>query len=118
MMKSKHGLVKRKNDIKFFDLNTMEVVCTFNQCIDKFTISGQEEIVKNPKWNQGNPVHSISHFHQCNECGKKVSSKEDKKTSKNDFEKSILQGPERTKKRLSKRMGKCAGEATAGSAKP
>lgn len=105
-MKSKNGLVKRKNDIKFFDLTTMQVICTFNQCIDKFTISGQEEVVKTPKWNDGKPIHSISYFHQCNECGKKVASRDDKKTSRDDYHKSILQGPDRTTKRMSKFKGK------------
>ena len=66
-------LSKKKNDITFIDPVTMQVRCTFNQCIDKFTLQGME--VKNMP--NGNEFTSA--YHECNECGQRVKGKGDSK---------------------------------------
>ena len=72
--------LKRLNpDIDFIDPVTMQKVCSFNQCISKFTETGVEEIVRNPKWKDGQEHRRISHFHACSECGRRHISKGDKK---------------------------------------
>jgi len=82
------ALSKRKNDVKFFNLETGEVVCTFNQCLHKFTIIGSEDITRTPIVGVDDndkfirtEVVSKTYFHQCKECGRKVSDKTDKKKS-------------------------------------
>jgi hypothetical protein len=79
------ALSKRKNDIKFFNLETGEVVCTFNQCLHKFTVTGSHDITRTPIVGMDvdnnyirSEVVSKTYFHQCSECGRKVSDKEDK----------------------------------------
>jgi len=64
-------LTKRKSDISFIDPTTMEVRCTFNQCIDKFTIGEYETI---PKAN-GNEYTVF--YHKCAECGQRVKGRGD-----------------------------------------
>lgn len=65
-------LSKKKNDISFIDPVTMEVVCTFNQCVKKFTKEGTDVIITD----KGKEF--ISCYHQCEECGRKVIGKGDK----------------------------------------
>jgi hypothetical protein len=88
-------LNKRKNDIKFFNLETGEVVCTFNQCCHKFTIEGTQEATSTPVVGVDanddfirETVVSEVHFHQCEECGRKVSSKTDRSKTFDDYRKS------------------------------
>jgi hypothetical protein len=82
------ALSKRKNDIKFFNLETGEVVCTFNQCLHKFTITGTHDITRTPVVGMDEndkfirkEVVSETYYHQCSECGRKVSDKADKNKS-------------------------------------
>jgi hypothetical protein len=93
MAKDKPKLISaRKNDIKFFDTTTGQVVCTFNQCRHKFTIESTQTVTNNPvigtdendKFIRIN-VESESHFHQCSECGRKISNREDRRKSIKDY---------------------------------
>jgi len=64
---------KKKVDVSFIDPQTMEVRCTFNQCVNKFTIEDYEVFVTD----KGNEF--VSAFHVCNECGQRVKAKGDSK---------------------------------------
>ena len=64
-------LSKKKTDITFIDPATMQVRCTFNQCVDKFTIEGTE--VK--KLANGNEF--TAGYHECVECGQRVKGRGD-----------------------------------------
>lgn len=66
-------LSKKKVDITFIDPTTMEPRCTFNGCVDKFTI----EDVEVHKTTKGNTF--VSAFHACNECGQRVKARGDGK---------------------------------------
>ena len=66
-------LSKKKTDITFIDPATMQVRCTFNQCVDKFTIEGIE--VK--KLANGNEFTTA--YHECSECGQRVKGRGDGK---------------------------------------
>lgn len=66
-------LSKKKNDITFIDPVTMQARCTFNQCVDKFTIEGIEV----QKLSNGNEFTSA--YHECNECGQRVKGRGDGK---------------------------------------
>jgi hypothetical protein len=78
-------LSKLKVDIDYIDPITMEKVCSFNQCIDKFTVKLQEEITTYPRWKNGLPLVKTSYFHACSECGRKHKSKTDKAKSASSF---------------------------------
>ena len=65
-------LSKKKVDVSFIDPKTMQVRCTFNQCVDKFTIEGTETTTSNGKT-------FVSAYHECNECGQRVKAKGDGK---------------------------------------
>ena len=62
---------KKKNDVSFYDPVTMEVRCTFNQCVKKFTVEGSEIVTKD------NGGEFIVFYHQCEECGQRVRAKGD-----------------------------------------
>jgi hypothetical protein len=64
-------LTKKKVDVSFIDPETMEVVCTFNQCYKKFTIEGTD-VVTFPSGKE-----FVQGFHECNECGRRVKGKGD-----------------------------------------
>ena len=78
-------LSKLKNDIDFIDPVTMQKVCSFNQCVNKFTEEGSEEITTYPKWKDGAPLIKTTHYHLCNECGRKHRSKADKSKNVHSF---------------------------------
>jgi hypothetical protein len=64
---------KKKSDISFIDPQTMQVRCTFNGCVDKFTLEGFEvKILDNGK-------EFVSAYHECNQCGQRVKAKGDSK---------------------------------------
>ena len=64
-------LSKKKSDISFIDPKTMQVRCTFNQCVNKFTIEDYEvKTLPNGK-------EFVSAFHACHECGQRVKAKGD-----------------------------------------
>ena len=66
-------LSKKKNDIVFIDPKTMQPRCSFNQCVNKFTIEDYEvKILDSGK-------EFVSAFHACNECGQRVKAKGDSK---------------------------------------
>lgn len=64
-------LSKKKNDINFIDPVTGEVVCTFNQCHQKFT-KNDLEIVTLPSGKE-----FVKAFHKCTECGRTIKAKGD-----------------------------------------
>ena len=64
-------MVKKKEDIKFIDPKTMTVRCTFNGCVDKFTVEDFEV------YTTDNGKEFVSAFHACNECGQRVKAKGD-----------------------------------------
>lgn len=103
------ALSKRKNDIKFFNLDTGEVVCTFNQCLHKFTEVGSHSITRTPVIDKDDDdkfirteVVSESYYHQCSECGRKVSDKADKSKSYQDYQRNKMRQIHSSKKKLIK----------------
>jgi hypothetical protein len=64
---------KKKEDISFIDPTTMQVRCTFNGCVDKFTVEDFEVFVTD------NGKEFVSAFHACNECGQRVKAQGDGK---------------------------------------
>jgi len=74
-----------KVDVDYIDPVTMEKVCSFNQCIDKFTVESEVEITTYPKWKDGLPLVKTSYFHACSDCGRKHKSRADKTKSVHSF---------------------------------
>jgi len=74
-----------KNDIDYIDPVTLQKVCSFNQCIEKFTITGHQDSVRYPKFNNGEPLVTHAHYHECNECGRRYRSRADKKKNIESF---------------------------------
>jgi hypothetical protein len=66
-------LTKKKVDVFYIDPKTMEQVCSFNQCVDKFTIEGEE--IKPTKYGK----EFVTCYHECTECGRREISQSDKK---------------------------------------
>jgi hypothetical protein len=62
---------KKKVDVSFIDPKTMQVRCTFNQCVSKFTIEDYEVFTTD----KGKEF--VSAFHACNECGQRVKAQGD-----------------------------------------
>ena len=71
----KTKLSKKKNDIIYIDPVTMQKVCSFNECINKFTKEGTE-VIKSPK---GSMYDYVVYYHECTQCGRRERGKEDKK---------------------------------------
>jgi len=64
-------MAKKDIDIKFIDPETMEVCCTFNHCVDKFTLEDFEvHTTENGK-------EFVSAFRVCEECGQRMKAKGD-----------------------------------------
>jgi hypothetical protein len=65
-MTRKFKAKKFKDDVSFVDPTTMEVRCTYNQCVDKFTIEAYEvkTLPSGYEW--------VSGFHACNQCGQRI----------------------------------------------
>jgi hypothetical protein len=74
------ALGKIKNDIKFFDPVTMEVICTYNGCHSKFDLMYEEKIYVIPT-RKSSSVSYTEQYRVCNECNKKFQSDIDKKVS-------------------------------------
>lgn len=68
-------LSKKKVDISFLDPETMQVVCTFNGCVDKFTKEDYEV------YTTKNNKELVKVFHVCEECGRRVQGRGDAKKS-------------------------------------
>ena len=74
-------LSKKKNDIKIIRfVEGVEVSCSFNQCIDKFSPSSHD-ITRTPNWNGKKPITSKTFFWKCSECGTKINAKGDRTKS-------------------------------------
>jgi len=76
-----------KNDIRFVDPITMEVVCNYNGCKDKFSIINDSKTVKHiPNRIQEREITFMVQSRQCSECNRKFQLDIDKKitiTNKN-----------------------------------
>ncbi len=71
-----------KNDIRFIDPKTLEVICTYNGCKEKFSIVNEEKIEKHtPNKVQERNINYMVQSRQCSECGKKFQLDIDKKTT-------------------------------------
>lgn len=66
-----HKMSKKDVDIRFIDPETMEVRCTFNQCVDKFTLEDFEV------YTTDNGKTFVSAFRACEECGRRMKAKGD-----------------------------------------
>lgn len=84
-------LPKNKADIRFLNVETMEVECTYNQCFAKF-IEANAPTIKTPEWNDYKPIKHINYFHQCNECNRTQKNNDDKRKSISDYESRIASG--------------------------
>ena len=84
-------LPKNKSDIRFLNVETMEVECTYNQCFSKF-IEANAPTIKTPEWNDYKPIKHINYFHQCNECNRTQKNNDDKRKSISDYESRIASG--------------------------
>ena len=78
-------LKKLNPDVSYIDPLTMKVVCTFNGCIEKFTIQKSDEVRKVFEWSGDREVVWQNYYHACKECNRTISTKEDKKRSMMDF---------------------------------
>lgn len=74
------ALGKIKNDIKFFNTDTMEVTCTYNGCHQKFDIIFEEKKYSIPT-RKSAIVHYNEQYRICGECGNRFQSESDKKIS-------------------------------------
>jgi hypothetical protein len=90
-MSKPEKLKKLAVDIDYIDPVTMTKVCSFNQCIEKFTLNGTDQITTHPKWSEV-PITKVTHFHVCNSCGRKHRSKADKSKNVKSFYASITGG--------------------------
>lgn len=79
-----------KNDIRFIDPTTFEVVCTYNECKTKFSIVNDEKIEKHTpnKVRERNITYMVQ-SRQCSECGRKFQLDIDKKTTISNKNKAI-----------------------------
>lgn len=68
-------LSKKKNDVIYIDPVTMQKVCSFNECINKFTKEGTE-VIKSPK---GSMYDYVVFYQECTQCGRRERGKADKK---------------------------------------
>lgn len=84
-------LSKLKDDLYFVDPVTLERVCSFNQCIKKFTIEGFDEVTF---FMGGKELKQKKYYHQCVECKKKYKSRNDKGKSYRSFINAICGNPD------------------------
>jgi len=77
--------------LSFLDPVTFEVICTFNQCVDKFTIEGSEVLEKQPKWAGGEVILHEMFYHECNECGRRVFAKGDRTKAYHSYLSGVMQ---------------------------
>jgi hypothetical protein len=73
-------LGKIKNDIKFFNKETMEVTCTYNGCHDKFEIRFEDKEYSIPS-RKSSTVTYKEQYRGCVDCGNRFQSESDKKAS-------------------------------------
>lgn len=75
---------KLKNDLKFIDPSTMQVICTVNGCIEKFEPDVRKETTNNKarkEYGLG-PFEFDYHSHKCTECGRSFQTRKDASASK------------------------------------
>jgi hypothetical protein len=65
-----------KEDLIFIDPKTMQKICSFNECVGKFTILAKDRSMK--EYKDKAPLFFYAHSHQCVECARKFISKKDK----------------------------------------
>ena len=84
---------KPKNkDIKFIDPQTMEVVCTYNECRKKFQ-PASETRTRTPKWGTKRfKVTYESYFWACEECGRTHASRDDMSRTAKSYKYNALTG--------------------------
>lgn len=75
-----------KEDVVFINPENGEVECTFNTCVENFTIKGEEERLITDYWADGTPVPYKFHFRKCDKCGRVVVTDADKKRNKKNRE--------------------------------
>lgn len=81
-----------KNDIRFVDPTTMEVVCSYNGCKDKFQIiNDQKTQMHIPNKIQQREITYMSQSRQCDECGRKFQLDIDKTTTITNKNRSIAE---------------------------
>ena len=90
--KKEYQLKPLKNDIRFIRLaEGQQIVCSFNQCLNKFAPSSHE-ITRTPKWNGYQPIVSKTYFWECKECGKKINGKGDRSKSFRSYASAAITG--------------------------
>ena len=84
-----------EQDVKFFDPNNGELLCSLNQCYKKFVETSEPKIYTPiSKEYYSNIVKFRSYFHKCTECGRKQISRSDETKSKKSFaEMGLPMGP-------------------------
>lgn len=77
----------KKKDITYFNLETMEKECSYNQCYQKFVQTSEWDV----KCLDGKkPIKFKTFFHECPDCGRREKSSIDKKMSKQKYESAIF----------------------------
>lgn len=82
MKAKKMPKAKIKNDIRFVDPITMEVVCNYNGCKDKFNMVNEPvTLLHTPNKIQQREITFMTQSRQCEECGRKFQLDVDKKAT-------------------------------------
>jgi hypothetical protein len=77
----------KNKDITYFNLETMEKECTYNQCYQKFVQINEWDV----KCLDGKkPIKFKTFFHECPDCGRREKSSVDKQMSKQKYESAIF----------------------------
>jgi hypothetical protein len=80
----------KNKDITYFNVETMEKECTYNQCYQKFVRTSEWDV----KSTAGIfPIKFETVFHQCPDCGRKHKSHNDVKDSAKNYESVICAAP-------------------------
>jgi hypothetical protein len=78
-----------KVDVVFLDPVTMVKICSLNECIEKFTLSGTTQETSYPKWLHGKPLIKDCHYRECVECHRRYKAREDKRKNIESFYESV-----------------------------
>lgn len=76
---------KKKIDVSYIDPKTGKVLCTFNQCRDKFTVEGHE--IMKDEYDEEKHIF----YHACVDCGRKEQTRTDKFKSQDMTQKALLE---------------------------
>ena len=93
----KYKTPRMKTDIRFVDINTGEVSCSFNKCRTKF-VPSYEKMSRSPKWltdrdPAATPIEFFEFYHQCTECGRIQGINSDRSATIHSYESSIAGYP-------------------------